>query len=169
MLVESYGLAAELGLEACSFGLYLRAGPTCTVGPARASAPERVLSQALAGLDDGSPSALGAVAAVACTLGESLWRIGDARAAFTVLLAGVPARMLPADRALPAADLERVPALAHALPAWQRPSALGDPARNLFLAGALAHAAAHDALARALLERAAQAGLPEAERVDPAH
>lgn len=161
LLLERISIASELGVRACPGGLYLRAGPACERAPATNARPAALLARALRGVGDGSPSTDGAIAETAYEVGEAWWRLGSPRAAYEVLLAGVP----PAMQARPAAAspaLDRVPPLAQPLPAWRRAAALGDPARNLFVAGVLAHAAGLDEAALAHLRAAALDGLPEA-------
>jgi len=58
--------------------------------------------------------------------------------------------------------LRNLPALISLLPAWQRTAALGDPARNLFVAGAMLNVAGEPAAGAAYLRAAARAELPEA-------
>ena len=159
--VEQHMIAEQLGLPACAGGLYLRAGAACRAGGGFDHGAAQSLARQLAAVERGSPAADGAIAATAFVLGESLWRVGEPRAAYAVLLAGVPAAMRPRIAAA-GADLERVPGLGHRWPAWQRGAALGDPARNLFVASALAFAAGRSGDALALARAAADDGLPEA-------
>ena len=95
-------------------------------------------------------------------LGEALFRLGDATSAHEVLLAGVPVRRWPVH--VVDHGLERAPAppLTAAEQRYQRNAALGDPARNLYLAGAIVGASGQRAAAHGYLEAAAHYGLPEA-------
>ncbi len=164
VLLERFELAQELGLRACVGGLYLRTGTACADEP-RAAQPiaAKLLGSQLALLGEGSPSAAGAIADVAYFVGESLWRAGAPRLAFVTLLAGVPNDMLPKAAAKPAPiELEMLPTLTTELPRWQRGAALGDPARNLFLAASMLAASAGPAAAVPYLRAAADAQLPEA-------
>lgn len=162
VLVEDHALAAELGLRACPGGLYLRTGAACD----RRAAPDpqvpALLARTLAQLGQGSPGAHGAIADVSYTLGESLWLLGEPRAAYRVLLSGVPKAMQPRS-ASSTSELARAPALPNRFPGWLRGAALGDPARNLFLAGALLDAAGDGEAALAHVRAAAEDGLPEAQ------
>jgi hypothetical protein len=159
--VEQHAIAEQLGLPACAGGLYLRMGEACRQSADFDDRVAALLERQLGSVERGSPAADGAIASTAFVLGESLWRVGAPRAAYAVLLAGVPAAMRPRT-ALTGAELERVPPLGHRWPAWQRGAALGDPARNLFVASALAFAAGGSADALALARAAADDGLPEA-------
>ncbi len=186
VIVESLGLANQNGLAVCPGGLFLRTGAACD-GPSKARPQSdqeqamhlahgphvarllptrevtRLLREQLSTLGRGSPSAEGAIAAVAFNLGESLWRLGHPRIAHEALLAGVSTALLPASVAMP-------PELAHArplmgpLPAWREGAALGDPRRNLFVAAMIHLAASRPDTAEVLLTRAAQSGLPEAQQ-----
>lgn len=161
VIVERFEIAQALGLRACAGGLYLRTGSACTPATTANPEPARFLAAALAELGEGSPDAAGAITGASYSLGESLWRAGYPRAALTVLLAGVPKAIQPHPTpALP--DLDRVPALTAPLPSWQRGAALGDPGRNLFVAGALAAASGQSEAGAAYLRAAAETQLPEA-------
>ncbi|HEY2735669.1 MAG TPA: hypothetical protein VGI70_16845, partial [Polyangiales bacterium] len=96
---------------------------------------------------------------VSCGVGEDWWRLGWPRAAQRMLLAGVPRNQWPPlERALP----ERAPPWTGRAIAWQRSAALGDPARNLFLAGVIVDANGQHLAARGYMDAAARDGLPEA-------
>ncbi len=159
--VERYGIAEQLGLAVCEGGLYLRAGAACRQSAEFDIGVAALLAGQLRSVERGSPAADGALAATSFELGESLWRAGAPRAAYAVLLAGVPPEMQPHDVVVHG-DFERVPPLGHAWPAWRRGAALGDPARNLLVASALAYAAGREQDALALARAAADDGLPEA-------
>ncbi|HKU37852.1 MAG TPA: hypothetical protein VJR89_06890, partial [Polyangiales bacterium] len=106
-------------------------------------------------------------AQVSFNLGDALFRLGEARAAHDVLLAGVPERRWPVHVVQSGLERAPPPPPSAAGPNWQRPAALGDPARNLFLAGAIVHASGQAAAARSYLEAAAAYGLPEALALAP--
>jgi len=163
VLVEQLPIARELGIEACPGGLYLRTGAACS-GERTPPIAALLLASELAILDGGSPSAAGAIAQIGEQLGTALWQLGDLAQAHDVLLAAVPRAQWPAQRAEPtqltAAGPAKLP-----LVGWQRQAALGDPARNLFLAGALVAGSGHEPLARAYLQAAARLRLPEALRL----
>jgi hypothetical protein len=163
LLLEDHALAHELGLRACAPGLFLRADASCAQQVPPDPAVPALLARQLALLDQGSPGADGAIAMVAYKLGESQWLLGEPRAAFATLLAGVPRAMQPAPPdAAQRAALARAPALPRPMPLWRRGAALGDPARNLFLAGAVLAAAGERGKAFELVRAAADDGLPEA-------
>ena len=159
--IETHAIAAQLGLPACAGGLYLRAGAACRQGAEFDMGVAALLADQLRTVGRGSPAADGAIAATSFQLGESLWRVGAPRAAYAVLLSGVPVAMQPRG-VVARADLDRVPPLGHVWPAWRRGAALGEPARNLFVASALAYAAGREQEALALARAAADDGLPEA-------
>jgi hypothetical protein len=161
VLIESASIAAELGLAACAGGLYLRAREGCQAGGAEPFDAPRLLSANLGALGEGSPSATGAIAATAFELGVSLWRIDRPEAAYAALLSGVPVESRPSARPSPA-QLRRAAPLRGSLPGWRRGAALGDPARNLFLAALLCDAAGNEQAALELRRGAAALGLPEA-------
>jgi hypothetical protein len=162
LLIERWQTAREVGVAICPGGLYLRAGAACSQGHAQDPAAAQLLAAELADLDDGSPGAAGAIAQISYDLGEALFRLGDAASAHDVLLSGVPVRHWPVR--VVAAGLERapVPPLRAAEQRYQRAAALGDPARNLFLAAAIVEASGQAAAARGYLEAAADYDLPEA-------
>jgi hypothetical protein len=161
LLVERLGLATALKLPACAGGLFLRAGTACSQPRSPDLAIPRLLARNLAQLGEGSPSAAGALASVACQLGESWWRLGYASGAHAALLSGVP-KAMQVPGTVSAAQLDRATALQQDLPGWQRGAALGDPARNLFVAGAILDAAGLAQQSRRYLRAAADDGLPEA-------
>jgi hypothetical protein len=165
VLVEQLPLAAALGLRACPGGLYLRTGKLCDQPmPANETAPAQLLADQLQRLGAGSPSAAGAIAEVSEELGSALWRLGAPQQAHDVLLAGVPRDAWPSHLAdssrLNAAQRLRAPP-----PMWQRAVALGDPARNLYLAGAVAAASGQAQIAQGYVAAAANLQLPEAQEL----
>ncbi len=162
VLVERLALVSALHLQACWGGLYLRTGRVCETPKPIDDTLAKQLAHTLDELGSGSPGSAGALAQISFGLGETLWRIGDARAAYVAFLSGVPRSMRPAGLLPAPLQLRSVPALRAALPAFQRNAALGDPARNLFLAGMLLQAAGKTELARACGSAAADQGLPEA-------
>ncbi len=99
------------------------------------------------------------IARVALSRGEALWRLGRADEALRALRAGVPPGQRP-----PMLDgqLSGVPPLQGSLPVWREPVALGDPARNLYVAAVLLAQAGRQQDAASHLAAAAEAGLAEA-------
>jgi hypothetical protein len=166
VLIENASIAAELGLSACAGGLYLRAREGCEAGSSEPFDAPGLLSRNLQALGEGSPSAAGAIALTAFQLGESLWRIDRPDAAYATLLSGVPVRNRPGVTPSPE-HLRRAAPLRRPLPPWRRGAALGDPARNLFLAALLCQAAGLEEAAAELGRAAAALGLPEARGGDP--
>jgi hypothetical protein len=94
-----------------------------------------------------------------------LWRLGEPQSAHAVLLAGVPKPFWPV-RTL-STGFERAAALPPSAAGltYERRAALGDPGRNLFLAGAIESATGAREIAQEYLRAAAAAGLPEAMRL----
>jgi hypothetical protein len=161
--IESAELASRIGRRACAGGLYLRSGDECDRprDPKETAAAVSLIASTLGTLGNGSPSAAGALALAAADTGVSLWRVGEPRVAYRMLLAGVPSTLAPG-AAEDFQGLERAPALAVQLPPWRRNAALGDPARNVFIAAMIAQSAGRTDLATELLRYAAGADLPEA-------
>jgi len=161
--VERLAVAEAVGVRACPGGLYLRAGAACDspADPAQLAAASALLAQQLASIGDGSPAADAAVADVSAQLGYALWRLGEAKHGYLALLAGVPDALEPR-AASDVRGLERAPTGAARLPSWRRHAALGDAARNLYLAGMLAGASGRVELAAELVAASAGLGLPEA-------
>jgi hypothetical protein len=169
VLVERFGLATELGIEVCPGGVYLRTGSACqTPAPPDASIAE-LLADLLGKLDSGSPGAAGAIAQTSYSIGEGLLRMGYPRAGLRVLLAGVPARLQPTGANVSLLPV-RAPPFSPRLADWRRSAALGDPARNLFVAGVLLAAANNPDAAISYVRAAQRDGLPEAvELLERAH
>jgi len=164
VLVENLALARSLELRACAGGLYLQTGDACEADPPPEAAARELLARQLEQLDAGSPGAAEAIAQVSEVVGSALWRLGWPREAHAMLLAGVPRSMWPTTLGDPRA-LAGAPRWTDAAPNWSRSTALGDPARNLFLAGALVHASGQARIARGYVRAAAQLDLPEAKHL----
>jgi hypothetical protein len=162
VIIERLALARELGRTSCPGGLYVRTGELCDGSDHYDAAGAKLLASNLALLDDGSPSALGAIADVSYAAGEALWRLGRPREAHAMLLAGVSRADWPVQLGSYAL-IAQTPAWDGPPSTWQRTAALGDPARNLFLAGAIVDASGQSAEAQGYLRAAARAGLPEAQ------
>ena len=157
VLVERLSLARELGLASCAGGLYVRTGALCDGADHYDPAGAQLLARSLALLEDGSPSALAAIADVSCGAGEALWQLGRPREAHEMLLAGVARTRWPAKLGSYAL-IAQVPAWRGPASRWQRSAALGDPGRNLFLAGAIVDASGQSAEAKGYLQAAAPGG-----------
>ena len=163
VLVERVAIAQALGLPACAFGLYFATGDACDDRPQPDARMPKLLRRELERVDDGSPGTAGALAEVSYELGTGLWRLGFGQSAHDVLLAGVPRADWPAQLAA-AEPLAHVPPWTTPEPPWRRQPALGDPARNLFVAGAIASGSGQGAAGLAYLRAAARLGLPKAQR-----
>lgn len=162
VLVEHYALARSLELRTCAGGLYFWTGEMCDTPSTLIPSTARLLSDQLAKLGDGSPSAAGAIAEVSEQIGLGLWQLGQPEAAHSILMAGVPHDYWPAKLA----DAERLGTAQKWIapaPSWARRVALGDPARNLFLAGAVAAASGQAQAAHGYVQAAASLRLPEAQ------
>jgi hypothetical protein len=163
--VERWFTGRDLGLSMCAGGLFFRAGAACARERPQDQAVANLIATQLAKLGDGSPSVGGAIAQTSYELGEGLWRVGDPKSAHATLLAGVPKRFWPAHTLGTGFERVATPPLAAAGLDYEKPAALGDPGRNLFLAGAIVSAAGKRDLAREYLKAAAATGLPEASRM----
>jgi len=161
VLVERFDLVRELRLQACPGALYLRTGSACREPNAPDASLAAWFDRTLAQLGDGSPGAVGAIAQTSYATADSLLRMGYPRAGFSVLVAGVPLRLRPASPR--AVDLsERAAPFTWRVAGWRRSAALGDPARNLFLAGLLLLASNQPDAAIGYMQAAQRDGLPEA-------
>jgi hypothetical protein len=159
------GVFAERGALAGLAGRPFCVGPhmlqtQCGSDPmADAAAETRRLADLHAQAGPGAPLTENVLAAVGATRGELLWHMGRAPEALAALLAGVPPDLRPAQTDAP---LE-APPLRAALPEWQAPVMLGEPARNLYLAGLLLESGGQRAAAAEHVRAAADLGLPEAQ------
>jgi len=162
VLVERLPLARALELRTCAGGLYFWTGALCDAPSTLMPATAQLLASQLARLGRGSPSAAGAIAEVSERVGLGLWSLGQPEAAHGILMAGVPKSMWPAKLA-DSGRLARAQQLLAPEPNWSRRVALGDPARNLFLAGAVAAASGQAQAAQSYVQAAASLRLPEAE------
>ncbi|MEY4575346.1 MAG: hypothetical protein RL701_49 [Pseudomonadota bacterium] len=160
VLVENLGIASALQLTACPGGLYLLTGAACSAAARPEPVARELLARELTKLGHGSPDAAEAIAQVSEQLGSAWWRLGWAREAHDLLLAGVPQNAQP--RIVDAAQA-LVGRMQAPPPIWRKHAALGDPARNLYLAGAIVFASGNDEDARRYVQAAAALGLPEAD------
>jgi hypothetical protein len=160
VLYEDWGHARSLDHRPACMGPWLLGdGRACAeTAPARDELSP-VLEQALERLGNGAPMTIELIARVAQLRGEALWRLGQAGEALRALRAGVPQDQRPP---MPEGQLSGAPPLQGLLPAWREPVALGDPARNLYLAAVLLAQAGRQDDAAAHLAAAAEAGLAEA-------
>lgn len=166
--IERWSTARELGLSTCASGLFLSARSSdrqCTVDGRQEERIARTLANELATLGDGSPSVSGSIAQTTYELGEALWRLGDPASAHAMLLAGVPRSSWPSRTLSTGFERAPTPPPQAAAFSYEKPAALGDPGRNLFLAGAIVNSTGERELAREYLRAAAATGLPEAERM----
>lgn len=161
-------LARSLWLTPCDVGYLVRVRP-CGDGHGTprldAAGATRALADTMNLVGTGSPATDGALADVAVTRGEVLWRLGHPAAALHAFLAGVPPTQRPGQVRVDPRALASAEPLRGELPRWRAEVALGDPRRALFLAGALLQASGSADAARAYGAKAAELGLPEAGRL----
>jgi hypothetical protein len=162
VLVEHIGLAAQLGLQACPGGVYLRTNLACAEPTHFDNAVSKLLARSLVKLERGSPGASDTIARTSYALGEALYLLGYPNDSLHVLLAGVPTHLQPVDSQPPHLEARSAPRELSFLP-WQRPAALGDPARNLLLVAIVLEAQGHADAALAYVRAAQRDGLPEAD------
>jgi hypothetical protein len=163
VLIERYDVGRELGLELCPGGVYLRAGTLCRAPRPSGSASD-LLAEQLQRVSDGSPSAAAGLAEIGEQLGAALWRLRQPEEAHAVLLATVPRNAWPHTLADPA-QLQHAAMSGMAVPPWRRAEALGEPSRNIFLAGAIVFASGQTEVAGEYVRAAARLGLPEAREL----
>lgn len=160
VLYEDWEHARSLGHSPACMGPWLLGDERACAGSEPAGDElSPALERALDRLGDGTPMTRDLIARVALVRGEALWRLGRADEALRALRAGVPPGQRP-----PMTDgqLSGVPPLQGFLPAWREPVALGDPARNLYVAAVLLAQAGRQQDAASHLAAAAEAGLAEA-------
>jgi hypothetical protein len=162
VLVEQLPLASVLGLRVCAGGLYFWTGALCDTPSALLPATAQLLSDQLTLLGQGSPAAARAIAEISENIGSGLWRLGLPEAAHSMLLAGVPRAAWP-HKLADARQLAAAQQLVAPPHRWARAVALGDPARNLFLAGAVTAASGQEQAAQGYVQAAASLRLPEAQ------
>ncbi|MDY0000732.1 MAG: DUF2723 domain-containing protein [Polyangia bacterium] len=163
LLFEDFATAMAHGPPACP-GRWLIADKTaCEQGGSQG--PDLLtlaLERQVDRIGAGSPPAAAVIARVSLERGELLWRYGQPAEALRALRAGVPSALRPP---LPPGIEGRL-GLAGRLSAppleWRSPVLIGHYSRNLHLASRLLSAAGAKSEARAHLEVAARAGLPEA-------
>jgi hypothetical protein len=159
VLVEDQSSADEVGLPTCDVG-YLVLARGCEAHRLDADEATTVLSQAMSRIDRGSPSSDEALAAIALTRGDALWRLGHVAAATRAFRAGVP----PSDRGPHPSEedlaaLEDLPPLTRSFD-WREDAAIGDVRRLLYLEGLVLRAAGRP-IGDALVSEARARGLTE--------
>ncbi|MFH0903439.1 MAG: hypothetical protein V2A73_22650, partial [Pseudomonadota bacterium] len=163
LMFERLDLAAPYQRAACLKGWLAATGEACAGNDPPDRRPATVLAEQLALLGSGSPPTGDLIALLALERGVALWRLGHAELALEALLAGVPSELRILLPPPPTAEtLAGAPAYRDAIPAWERPVALGDPARNLFFAAMLRSAAGDIPGAHRSMILAATLELPEA-------
>lgn len=162
--LENLDLANELGLVACAGGLTLRAGVDCGDHPTPSLAGLARIAERAHRLPSGSVESRMVLPAVTFRLGLDLYRLGLPQEAYAVLMLGLPSdyrrgRLPPPSEILPIDRLMR-----SSFP-FRRARAIGEPARNAFVAAMLLARSGEVEAAVQLLGRAAADGLPEAEEM----
>jgi hypothetical protein len=158
VLYEDWPQALGLGHAPACAGPWLLGDERACAGAPAPDALTPALEQALDALGEGSPTTTEVIARVAFDRGMALWILGRGDEALRALRAGVPPARRPP---LPGGRLSGVPPPGP-LPAWRDGMALGDPARNLYLAAILLAQAGQEEPAAAHVRAAAEAGLAEA-------
>jgi hypothetical protein len=154
----------NLGFDTCLGQVFALARTQCKEGDAERGRFSKLLAQLSKATDAGELTVSGALADVSLARAELLAAHGHTADALVALFAGVDPVMARLDPKL----VERVKSLPPRplrVPPWEHEVALGDPARNLFLASQIAGAAGdhEDAVSWLLLAR--ELGLPEAATV----
>lgn len=162
--LEDVSLAATLGIRVCAGGWLLRGGAQCNTATRPDLSPVLVLDNALFTLGAGSPSTDEIIVSESFSRGEAFLRLGLFREAYYAFIAGTPraARSgLLTRGSFHVTDSRRLQS--YPIPLWRTPALLGDPARNLYMAGVLLRFAGDIRGALSCLAAAASMGLPEAE------
>jgi hypothetical protein len=153
--------ARALGLQTCLGPVFALARSTCNEQPAERARFSKVLAKLSKDADAGELTVSGVLASVSVGRAELLAAHTYTADALVALFAGVDPVMAKLDPAL----VQRVAAQPpHPLrvPPWEHEVALGDPARNLFLAAQIAGTAGDHEHAVMWLLLARELGLPEA-------
>jgi hypothetical protein len=161
---ENESDAEALGLQTCVGPVFAHARIACSHLPAQRTAFTQRVAHITRRSDAGELTVTGVLADVSLSRARLLARHGHMQEALAALFAGVDPVMSELDPRL----AERVAMLSPrplAEPAWQRDTALGDPARNLYMAAQLAGAAGDGQNAAVLLMLASELGLPEAAQL----
>lgn len=159
VLVESSRLAYAVGRMPCGVGALIWTSPTGPEPGACGDPGPEATTRAIAASAPLRAESLEVAARIDEARGEALWRLGHGAVALDAMVAGLSASGVgPPPVELPA----RAPPLTGPLPAWSRPAAIHDPARNLTLAGLLLHAAGQPEPAVRFVEAARAMGLSEA-------
>jgi hypothetical protein len=163
VLSEKLTLAQQLSTRQCARGWLFGLDDACdTPATPALSTPSQELGRWLARVGHGSPGTDALIAMVAYQHAEGLHALGDSVSAFKTLTSGVPRNDLPPTQPADIAALSASPALQLPPLHFRQDAALGDPARNLALAGLWLAAAHRNDSARAYLSSAADLGLSEA-------
>lgn len=163
--VEHLGIGSAIGLVACPSGVTFAVRERCDASASRLDLGPLIRTFARAHrLSAGGIDGHEVVSAVGLRLALELERFGDNRAAYVVLVASLPdayrGRFLP-----PPTEIADGRPLATPDPIFERVRALGEPARNAFVAARMLADANQIDAAIELTRRAAADGLPEAVRL----
>lgn len=128
---ESVGMASMTGAKIHGVGWMILDHPVDARVTEQVTA---AIEQAADTIGTGSSHGVGTLSLVSYLRGHALWRLGQPKAAYRALLAGVPPSMRPAEEP-PAAHWEKVPPLRIPIPSSVSiTKGLGEPQRNLSLA-----------------------------------
>lgn len=160
---ETVELAMRFNNRICLGTWLLNSGQSCNAISKPNKDLTSVLENALERLGAGSPTTDSMIAALCYQRGMAYLRLGFAVEAVDAFLAGVPKKLRPARDLRNRPKLQSVKHAPRLLqPVWNRPVLLGDPGRNLFMAGMLFLFANDTEAARKYIVAAANTGLPEA-------
>jgi hypothetical protein len=153
--------AAQLGLETCVGPVFAHARTACSALPADRTRYGELLARLTRQIDAGELTVGGVLAHVSLERARLLANHGHMADALRSLFAGIDPVMAELDARL-VDRVSTLPPRPLAVPHWQREAAIGDAARNLFLAAQLAGAAGDHEHAVMWLLLARELGLPEA-------
>ncbi len=159
--VEHLGLAGALGVVACSGGITLRTGADCMDAPRPELLALARIAERTWRLPAGAIEGRSELAQVSYRIGLDLYRLGFTREAYAALLLGIPPSMRRGALVPPSALIDGARLTGPEI-TFRRARALGDPARNAFVAATLLARAGHFESALILTRAAARDGLPEA-------
>jgi len=160
---ETIELATFFSDEVCLGIWLLNSGKYCDAVSKPNTSLTRALKSALQRLDAGSPATDQMIAALSYQRGMADLRLGFTVEAVDAFLSGVPKKLSPAQDVRSRTKLRTIKrAFRLTSPAWKRPALLGDPGRNLFMAGMIFVLANDLESAQKLVGAAANTGLPEA-------
>jgi hypothetical protein len=165
--------AQALGFRTCVGPVFAHARTLCNEAPAERARFSQLLARLSQAADAGELTVSGALSTISVARAELLSMHTYTADALVALFAGVDPVMARLEPGL-VERVARLPPRPLRVPPWEHEVALGDPARNLFLAAQIAGAAGDHEHAVMWLLLARELGLPEAatmlaEMVAPAN